>query len=534
MNTSIREAAVMLRQRSLTCAELCERAISKAEKVRELNAFITETHDLARKHAQTADSRFQAGRPLGELDGLPISIKDNFSTQGIQTTCASKMLIGYKPPYDATVVSRLLNAGGVLMGKTNMDEFGMGTGTVDSCFGPVRNIWNYKFGKETRPVENRTVTTTDRTSTIDPHRHFHHSAQLASSTDYEEIPAPYTDWHVCGGSSGGSAVSVAAGVCFAAVGSDTGGSVRSPAGHVGVVGLKPTYGLISRHGLIPLVNSLDTPGVFTRFVHDAAVVLNLLAGDCPYDSTTYKDKYTPVSLPDQPSVKGLKVGVPKEFHGPILGEDILNCWRDTIAALEGAGAIIVDASLPHNQYAIPTYSVLCCAEVASNMARYDGIQYGHRATSKTSNFSTEDLYAVTRHEGFSDTVRSRILAGNFFLLKENYDKFYIKALKVRRLIYQDYLNVFSSGVDVLLTPTNISDADTYQQFCKEDNRTRTAQQDIYTQSVNLAGVPAITIPVTLSSKRLPIGLQLIGDHFSEQKLLNVAQWIESHAQFRSL
>ncbi|XP_050807377.1 glutamyl-tRNA(Gln) amidotransferase subunit A, mitochondrial isoform X1 [Gopherus flavomarginatus] len=313
-----------------------------------------------------------------------------------------------------------------------------------------------------------------------------------------------------------------------ALGSDTGGSTRNPAAHCGVVGLKPTYGLISRHGLIPLVNSMDVPGILTRCVDDAAIVLGVLAGHDPKDSTTVQDPFKPFELTNFIDASELCIGIPKEYHAPGLSSETLALWSKAADLFENAGAKVIEVSLPHTRYSIICYHVLCTAEVASNMARFDGLEYGHRSSMDK---STEVMYAATRREGFNDVVRGRILSGNYFLLKQNYETYFIKAQKVRRLIANDFVNVFRSGIDVLLTPTTLSDTIPYVEFIKEDNRTRSAQDDIFTQAANMAGLPAITVPTALSEKGLPIGLQFIGRAFQEQQLLTVAKWFEKQVKF---
>ncbi|XP_027712720.1 glutamyl-tRNA(Gln) amidotransferase subunit A, mitochondrial isoform X2 [Vombatus ursinus] len=408
------------------------------------------------------------------------------------------MLKGYIPPYNATVVQKLLDQGAVLLGKTNLDEFAMGSGSTDGIFGPVRNPWSYS--KQYREKKKQS----------------HHRADEDS------------DWLITGGSSGGSAAAVSAFTCFAALGSDTGGSTRNPAALCGLVGLKPTYGLISRYGLIPLVNSMDVPGILTRCVEDAAIVLGILAGHDPKDSTTAQDPVGPFTLPILRDVGKLCIGIPKEYSAPGLSSEVQAFWSKAADLFASKGAKVVEVSLPHTSYSIVCYHVLCTAEVASNMARFDGLEYGHRCNV---NVSTEAMYAATRREGFNDVVRGRILSGNFFLLKENYDDYFVKAQKVRRLIANDFVKVFNSGVDVLLTPTTLSNAVPYLEFIKEDNRTRSARDDIFTQSVNMAGLPAVNVPMALSSQGLPIGLQLIGRAFSDQQLLTVAKWFEEQVQF---
>ncbi|XP_043920884.1 glutamyl-tRNA(Gln) amidotransferase subunit A, mitochondrial isoform X2 [Protopterus annectens] len=407
------------------------------------------------------------------------------------------MLKGYIPPFNATVVQKLIDQGAVLVGKTNLDEFAMGCGSTDSVFGPVKNPWSFSENYKQRCQLN------------------------FKKTDD-------CDWLVAGGSSGGSAVAVASLTCFATLGSDTGGSTRNPAAHCGVVGLKPTYGLVSRHGLIPLVNSMDVPGIFTRCVDDAATVLGILAGHDPKDSTTVQESFKPFQLPDGINVKNICIGIPKEYHAEGLSKETVELWSKAADLFERAGARVVQVSLPHTQYSIVCYHVLCAAEVASNMARFDGLEYGHRSNIDS---STDTMYAASRHEGFNDVVRGRILCGNYFLLKQNYERYFVKAQKVRRLIANDFMKVFHSGVDILLTPTTLCDAVPYLEFIKEDNRTRTAQEDVFTQPVNLAGLPAVTVPTALSQRGLPIGLHFIGRKFHDEQLLTVAKWFEQQVNF---
>ncbi|XP_021549071.1 glutamyl-tRNA(Gln) amidotransferase subunit A, mitochondrial isoform X3 [Neomonachus schauinslandi] len=439
LGRTLREVSTALKQGHITPTELCQKCLFLIKKTKFLNAYITVSEEVALKQAEESEKRYKKGHSLGDLDGIPVAVKDNFSTSGIETTCASNMLKGYVPPYNATVVQKLLDKGAVLMGKTNLDEFAMG-----------------------------------------------------------------------------------------ALGSDTGGSTRNPAAHCGVVGFKPSYGLVSRHGLIPLVNSMDVPGILTRCVDDAAIVLGMLAGHDPRDSTTIQDPVKPFTLPTLADVNKLCIGIPKEYLAPELSSEVRSFWSKAANLFESEGAKVIEVSLPHTSYSIICYHVLCTSEVASNMARFDGLEYGHRCDI---NVSTEAMYAATRREGFNDVVRGRILSGNFFLLKENYENYFIKAQKVRRLIANDFVNVFNSGVDVLLTPTTLSEAVPYLEFIKEDNRTRSAQDDIFTQAVNMAGLPAVSVPVALSNQGLPIGLQFIGRAFCDQQLLTVASWFEKQVQF---
>lgn len=393
------------------------------------------------------------------------------------------MLKDFVPSYNATVYQRLENAGAILVGKTNMDEFAKGSGTVDSIFGPTKNVWS-------KDLQNPTI---------------------------------------AGGSSGGSAVAVASGFCSAALGSDTGGSTRNPASYCGVVGLKPTYGLLSRHGLIPLVNSMDVPGILTRTVDDCVEVFNTIAGPDRFDSTTVKKHFQPIKLKDL-NIKKLRIGIPREYNCDGMSPEVLEIWTKVADMLEESGAEVEELSMPYTSSSIFVYSILNQCEVSSNMSRYDGIEYGHRADDET---STEHLYAKSRAEGFNSVVKNRILAGNYFLLRKNYESHFLKSLKVRRLISDDFVKAFSS-VDLLLTPTTLSDAPLLKDFTQNNNRDQCAVQDFCTQPANMAGVPAISIPIKLSSNNLPLSLQLMGPNFSEEKLFKVAKFIENSVDFISI
>lgn len=496
LNLTIKEVSLALREGIISPTELCRKCLNRIKKTQHLNAFITVTEEQALTQAKEAEERHLKGRPKGLLDGIPFAVKDNFSTENIRTTCASRMLKDYTPPFNATVVQKLLDQGAVLVGKTNMDEFAMGSGSTDGAFGPVRNPW----GEAASYREN---------------------AGLDSDSD----------WVVTGGSSGGSAAAVASLTSYLALGSDTGGSTRNPGALCGVVSLKPTYGLLSRHGLIPLVNSMDVPGIITRSVEDAALVLDALQGVDVKDSTTIPLPSSLTNLLEDFDVRNLRVGIPKEYHAPGLSEETVEQWSRVADMLERAGARVEQVSLPHTQYSIVCYHVLCCAEVASNMARFDGLEYGHRSKIDS---STEALYASSRHEGFNDVVRGRILSGNYFLLKQNYEHYFLKAQKVRRLITDDFRHVFNSGVDVLLTPTTLADAARYSDFTQEDNRTRSLQEDVFTQPVNMAGLPAVSVPTALSRRGLPIGLQLIAPALQDKRLLSVAHWIQQSVGFPSI
>ncbi|XP_021380008.1 glutamyl-tRNA(Gln) amidotransferase subunit A, mitochondrial-like isoform X1 [Mizuhopecten yessoensis] len=529
-----------LKDGSLSAKELCEKCIDRAVKTRELNAIVTPTYSQARKQAEVAAQTWsrtgKSTTSARKLEGLPIVVKDNFCTKGVHTTCASRMLENYVPPYNATVVQRLFTQGAVLLGKSNMDEYGMGSGSVDSIFGPVRNPWKYEF-TNTRTIPEGTLDTSsllaspqspgEALGTRGLHRSVHPGTGGSNPGLHEEGA-----WRVAGGSSGGSAAAVAAGICFGALGSDTGGSTRNPSSYCGVVGLKSSYGLLSRHGLIPLVNSLEVPGIMARSVDDVNTLQNIMAGTDEHDSTTLTDdRFVTSDLPEDIDVKHLHIGIPKEYHAPGLSPDVLDAWRRAADKFEQAGAKVTEVSLPHTQYSILCYIVLCCCEVASNMARYDGIEYGHRGQQE---LSTEQMYAMSRHEGFNEVVRGRIFAGNFFLLRRNYEQYFLKAQRVRRLIKDDFTRVFDEGVNVLLTPTTLTDAPRYDWFTAADNRTRNEEQDIFTQPINMAGIPAVTVPAGLTSNGLPIGLQFIGQMFKDKEMLTVAKWFEQQVQFENL
>lgn len=323
---------------------------------------------------------------------------------------------------------------------------------------------------------------------------------------------------------------MATGTCFAALGSDTGGSTRNPASYCGLVGFKPSYGLVSRHGLIPLVNSMDVPGILTRHVEDCVEILNAIAGPDDKDSTTIDESFKPISI-SPPNLTGLRVGIPKEYSPAELHQDVLTCWQKVTRLLQEAGATIVPVSLPHTEYSIVCYAVLNQCEVASNMARYDGLEYGLRPNEMS---STEQLYAQARSMGFNDVVRSRILTGNYFLLTENYQDYFVKAMKIRRLISEDFDRVWEGNVDVLLTPTTLSHAPSFSEFTGQDNQTQCSIQDFCTQPANMAGIPAINLPITVSSRGLPVSLQLMTSFLNDERLFGVAKWIEDAVQFPRL
>ncbi|XP_063706691.1 glutamyl-tRNA(Gln) amidotransferase subunit A, mitochondrial isoform X2 [Culicoides brevitarsis] len=394
------------------------------------------------------------------------------------------MLKSFVPNYDATVVRKLHEAGSLFIGKTNLDEFGMGSGSCDSYFGPVKNPWGFD--------EKR--------------------------------------WKIAGGSSGGSAAAVASGVASIGLGSDTGGSTRNPASYNGVVGFKPTYMTLSRFGLISLVNSMDVPGILTRNVDLCAKVYNLLKFEDEQDSTNiltgYRDRNRkPFNL------KKAVIGIPKEYFCHGLSDEIKKTWIHLADVLERHGAKVIDISLPNTLSSIFVYSILNQCEVVSNMARYDGLKYGLRKDIKK---STEAMYAKTRQVGFNAVVKNRILAGNFFLLKKNYEKYFVKALKVRRLISNDFEKAFNGldSVDFILSPVTLTTAPSHLEFSKYKNRDQCALQDIFTQPSNMAGLPAISLPINISKDGLPISLQIIGPKYCEEELFQFSSWIETYFDFK--
>ncbi len=417
----------------------------------------------------------RAGRERGPRDGalagIPVAVKDNLATADFPTTCGSRILQGFRSPYEATAVRRLRRAGAVVLGKTNMDEFGMGSSTENSAFGPTRNPW---------------------------HR--------------ERVP---------GGSSGGSAAAVAAGIVPVAVGSDTGGSVRQPASFCGVVGIKPTYGRVSRYGLVAFASSLDQVGALGRTVRDAAALLEVVSGRDPRDATSVNRPVPPLAAACDRGVRGLVVGVPREYFPPRLDPVVRRLAERALSALEAAGAEVRDVSLPHTRYAIPAYYIIAPAEASSNLARYDGVRFGRRCGEAD---STERLYELSRSEGFGTEVKRRILLGTYALSAGYYDAYYGRAQEARAVIAHDFERVFRDGVDVLFTPTSPTPAfrlgerihDPYQMYLS----------DIFTVPANLAGVPALSVPIGLA-EGLPVGGQLMAAHWREDTLLTAAAAIEA-------
>ena len=490
---------------TLTAPELTRLAFERLNRVQPtLNAATITLEERAKKSLDFISKN----EDVLPMRGIPVAVKDNFCLSG--TTCGSKMLKPFKPTYDATVVTKTDEAGAVVIAKTNLDEFGMGSGCSDSCFGPSKNIW--RSGIKYKLVNKNG----------DPRSSLNDGSFVPSTSGL-----PKGDYYIAGGSSGGSASAVASGSAFVALGSDTGGSVRIPGAWSGLATLKPSYGRLSRHGLIPLVNSLDVPGILARNIDDVSIYYNVLKGCDVKDSTSLDDD---VKEPQTKDLKDIVVGIPQEYFCEGMSAEVTQAWSDVADLFEAHNIRVKPVSLPHTKYSITCYNVLNPCEVASNMARYDGLEYGLRTENDV---STEALFADVRHHGFNDVVRGRILAGNYFLLREHYDKYFLQALRVRRLITMDFNQAFNQ-VDVLLTPTTLMDAPASSDFSKADNRTQTAKHDYCMQPVNLAGIPAATVPVKLSSKSLPLSVQLIGPYLADQAVLDVAKWIEEKVDFPRL
>ena len=479
---TIEQALKGLDKKEFTAVELTQAHIKAMEKFRSLNAYIVETPEIALKQAAESDKR-RAGGKAGLLDGIPLGIKDLFCTEGVQTTAASKILEGFKPQYESTVTANLFRDGAVMLGKTNLDEFAMGSSNTTSAFGNVINPWKRK----------------------------------GDNTDL-----------VPGGSSGGSSAAVAARICMGATGTDTGGSIRQPAAFCGITGIKPTYGRCSRWGVVAFASSLDQAGPFARTVKDNALLLRSMAGYDAKDSTSADRPVPDYAAAMTGNIKGLKIGVPKEYRVDGMPAEIEKMWQQGIDWLKAAGAEIVDVSLPHTKYALPVYYIIAPAEASSNLARYDGVRYGQRVTSGK---DLKDMYQKTRAEGFGEEVRRRILVGTYVLSAGYYDAYYIKAQRVRRLIYNDFMSAFEK-CDVLLTPTAPSAAFPIGE--NEDDPVKMYLNDVFTVTGNLAGLPGLALPAGLDAKGLPLGLQLLGRPWGEETLFNVAGVIEKAANFTAL
>ncbi|MDP7038631.1 MAG: Asp-tRNA(Asn)/Glu-tRNA(Gln) amidotransferase subunit GatA [Myxococcota bacterium] len=474
---TISEISTLLNSREISSAELTQLSLDRIEKYDpKVGAYLHIDHDGAKKQAQESDTRRASNNSKGPLDGIPIALKDIFLTDDLPTTCASKILENFIAPYDATVVKKLKNAGAVILGKLNMDEFAMGSSNEHSAFKPVHNPWNLDC--------------------------------------------------VAGGSSGGSAASVAAGLCYGALGTDTGGSIRQPSSFNGIVGLKPTYGRISRYGVIAFASSLDQVGPMTKSVRDAAILLNVLAGHDPCDSTS-----ADVEVPDYTDrldnkLGPIKIGIPKEYFIKELDSEIAAAVQEAIELYKNMGCEIVDISLPHTRYAIATYYLIATAEASSNLARYDGVRYGTR---HDPNQGLIEMYNETRGKGFGLEVKRRIMLGTYALSAGYYDAYYAKAQCVRTLIRQDFQKAFEK-VDIILTPTSPNVAFKFGEHQADPIQMYLA--DIFTVSCNLAGLPGISVPCGFNQEGLPMGLQLLGPVWAEDKVLQCANAFERETNYQ--
>lgn len=474
---SIKQLRERISSREVKAVEVCRAALDRIEQLSNLNAFITVTADSALAQAEQIDRAVESGEALPPLAGAIIAIKDNMVMRGVRTTAGSRILSNYKPPYTATAIERLEAAGAIIIGKTNCDEFAMGSSNENSAYGTVKNPW-----------------------------------------DTARVP---------GGSSGGSAVAVAAGMAIGALGSDTGGSVRQPASLCGVVGLKPTYGRVSRYGLIAFGSSLDQIGPFARSIEDVARLLKVIAGRDSNDSTSSDAEVDDYHSAIEGDVRGLRVGVPREYYGEGLDAEVKEKVEAAIKKLEQMGAEIIEVSLPHTQYAVPVYYLIATAEASSNLARFDGVRYGFRAEEAA---TLKQMYSRTRDQGFGTEVKRRIMLGTYALSAGYYDQYYAKAQRVRSLIERDFRNAFAS-CDIIATPTAPTPA--FRLGEKTEDPLEMYLSDIYTITLNLAGVPGVSMPCGLSSDGLPIGIQLISRHFDEARLLRAAHNLEKALGFDS-
>lgn len=480
-NMTIAAALDGLKNKDFTSVELTQAHLDAMAGAQDLNAYITETPELALEQAKESDKRRADGN-AGDLDGIPIAMKDLFCTKGVRTTAASKILENFVPEYESTVSQNLLNAGTVMLGKVNLDEFAMGSSNTTSHFGNVINPWK------------------------------------SNAHDKDLVP---------GGSSGGSAAAVAARLAMAATGTDTGGSIRQPAAFCGLAGIKPTYGRCSRWGVIAFASSLDQAGAFARTTEDAALLLKSMAGFDPKDSTSANLPVPDFAALMQQDIKGKKIGIPKEYRIDGIPEEIDNIWQKGMDMLKDSGAEIIDISLPHTKYALPTYYVIAPAEASSNLARYDGVRYGARIEGKDLN----EMYDNTRSEGFGNEVTRRIMIGTYALSSGYYDAYYIKAQKVRRLISNDFKAAFEQ-CDAILTPTAPSAAFAIGE--NEDDPVKMYLNDVFTIPASMAGLPGMSVPAGLSSEGLPLGLQVIGRPWEEDMVLRVGQTIERAANITTI
>jgi len=475
---TLAEARAGLAKKQFSAVELADAHLAAMERARSLNAFVLETPERARAMAKSSDAKIAKGEG-GPLEGVPLAIKDMFCTKDVRTTACSHILDNFVPTYESTVTAQLWRDGAVMLGKTANDEFAMGSSNETSFCGPVISPWRRK-GANTPLVP--------------------------------------------GGSSGGSAASVAAGLCLGATGTDTGGSIRQPAAFTGTVGMKPTYGRCSRWGIVAFASSLDQAGPFARTVRDAAVLLNSMAGHDPKDTTSVDRPVPDYTAAVGKSIKGMRIGIPKEYRVDKMPAEIEKLWQQGIAWLKQAGAEIAEISLPHTKYALPAYYIVAPAEASSNLARYDGVRYGLRVQGR----DIIGMYEKTRAEGFGPEVRRRIMIGTYVLSAGYYDAYYIRAQKVRTLIKKDFEDAFAAGVTAMLTPATPSAAFGIGEKAGTDP-IEMYLNDVFTVTVNMAGLPGISVPAGLDGQGLPLGLQLIGRPFDEETLFSLAAVIEDAA-----
>jgi len=467
-----------LKKKSVSALELADAHLAAMQKARALNAYVLETPEVARTMAKESDQRIASGQ-AGPLEGIPLGVKDLFCTRGVRTTACSHILGNFVPTYESTVTAQLWRDGAVLLGKTNNDEFAMGSSNETSHFGPVHSPWR-RAGSNTPLVP--------------------------------------------GGSSGGSAAAVAASLCMGSTGTDTGGSIRQPAAFTGIVGIKPTYGRCSRWGIVAFASSLDQAGPFARSVRDTAILMRSMAGHDPKDTTCADMPVPDYEAAIGKSVKGMKIGIPKEYRIDGTPPEIEKLWQQGADWLKAAGAQMVEVSLPHTRYALPAYYVVAPAEASSNLARYDGVRYGLRESGR----DVINMYENTRAAGFGKEVRRRVMIGTYVLSAGYYDAYYLRAQKVRTLIKKDFEDVFGKGVNAILTPATPSAAFGIGEKGGADP-VEMYLNDVFTVTVNMAGLPGISVPGGLSAEGLPLGLQLIGRPFDEETLFSLGEVIEQAA-----
>jgi aspartyl-tRNA(Asn)/glutamyl-tRNA(Gln) amidotransferase subunit A len=482
-NLTLKQTIAGLKAKKFSAAELTSAYIKNIEANRHLNAYITDNFEAAIESAKKSDQKIaQDPNNIGDLEAIPLAIKDIFCTKNMRTTASSKMLADFVPPYESTVTKKLLDAGAIFLGKTNMDEFAMGSTTTTSYFGPTINPYKKKDSGD------------------------------------DLVP---------GGSSGGSAVAVAAGLCLGATGSDTGGSIRQPASFTNIVGVKPTYGRCSRYGIISFASSLDQAGIFAKNVEDAAFLQKIISGYDNKDSTSYDIKVPDFSALLNCDIKGKKIGIPKEYRLDNIPAEIGQLWDKAVELLKQRGAEIIDISLPHTKYAPSVYYIIAPAECSSNLSRYDGVRYGLRIDRNSTDgrmLSLEEMYEKTRSQGFGKEVKRRIFVGTYVLSSGYYDAYYKKAQQVRRLILEDFLTAFKK-VDAILTPVTPTAAFSIKDSSAIDP-IQMYLNDIFTIPASLAGMPAMSVPAGLDKDTLPLGLQIIANHFDEQTMFNIALALE--------